>query len=384
MKLLQSIAFGILALTISGCAVKPTRVSIMNVSREKVAEALWQKGGKRWDKLCSGTVTAPRAVLDRPPQGKWATLFSSKVKEVWPKPEQLIKANQDKVVAKYSLDHAWTIAGWFLDAKDTIGLRTEYPNQVVLSLECKEKKETWCPLPLLCTLEDLLSFYQRNIDRERDVVLETVWTLKSNDKVGAYWPGKGTITNRPKSFLQGHTTWIAYKGGTAAPVINYLNKHDYEKSVKTSPHQIIFKKAIVHHPKFLEGLLFPVPPEQESLEEIHIKVIDPKNYPDCNEPTVAIGIATSGFMLKPSSPDGIDISNELRDNIIFVVWREVNLNRKPRKQPVFVDPYRWVEDIELRETRFIKKGKEQLRQEKLPTLRQVMEGVFKKEASNGQ
>ena len=126
---------------LSGCS-SPTTLKLHGVSKDEVANVLWKHGSKRIEHDIS---TGSRV-------------------QVWPDPPNIDKP---KTVFNYRLKH-------FLETeycKDTIYLREEGPNNLVVSLKCESKRV------FSDFLWGILKLYERDIKLEKSIMLETAREL---------------------------------------------------------------------------------------------------------------------------------------------------------------------------------------------------------------
>ena len=102
-------------LVVSGCAGGYTKVRVTGVSRDSVAQALWEAGGKetRTDE------------------------FGRSHDEVfWPSVDSI---NKRKAVVKYEEFRFTQIFSYSVPLRDTIKIAEKEPNGTVVSLRCKER-----------------------------------------------------------------------------------------------------------------------------------------------------------------------------------------------------------------------------------------------------
>jgi len=335
MKLARSVIYGILTIVISGCG-PPTTLQIKNVSREKVAQILWEHGSKR----------------------KYNSLLGPASERVWSSAEDI---NREETTIEYQID-SFLMKTY---GKDSISILGESPNEIEVSLQCEDKDVIFN----FCW--GLLSFYTRDLTTERNIMFRAATQLKNQAGASIEWVGYWQPANLPKIVMDGNAIWVAYKGASAEVASDYLTRWRYQKSACSNEQRTVFERDLRDHPDDGLGSLFAfaiflIMEQWESREKIVIRTITPENNPDSHEGVVVIGAAAFGIehvntvlswttKNKDRTDFYTDVGKELKEKVIYEICSRAAISAKG---VTFVDPSPWIEVIELSplETDFAKEG----------------------------
>lgn len=176
----------------SGCASVP-KAKISNVDGLTVAQILWQQGNPRsettpndlmapaYDKIISDMT----GINTSSPKNPNTHITHA---TVWPDPKTILK--KGTITIKYDIS-----AGFgFIYCKDKVSLKKQSQDKTILSVKCENKHveaENWGILGLLGFLmQNLNPVYERDIEREHTLMVNTTKILSEQYQAQIEWLGK--------------------------------------------------------------------------------------------------------------------------------------------------------------------------------------------------
>jgi len=315
-------------LVVSGCAGGYTKVRVTGVSRDSVAQALWEAGGKetRTDE------------------------FGRSHDEVfWPSVDSI---NKRKAVVKYEEFRFTQIFSYSVPLRDTIKIAEKEPNGTVVSLRCKER--------------DFLEWgMHRNKRKERGILLKM--TQKLQDKEGAIveWIGDWKPANEAVVVSRDNAKWIAYQGAPLSVAADFFKWRypDYVKRESSGADKVVFERRMDRDPAE-RGNWFPdiwkVKGEEkgwESNEKTLIKRVPLEGSLNDEGAVIVVGVAAEGIkyerkattvlvLLTGIEESYVDVGNELHNEVINGISDRILFESNNAR---FLDPSPWVEEIALPE-----------------------------------
>lgn len=322
---------------LSGCATIPT-ARISGVDRKTVVEALCETGGVRTyyrSSLFGGGTTESRTV--------WTSSDFSK---------------KTTLVKKYSLSHFLCST----ECRDRITVKSEDMGTTLLSLKCEQKF-----ISFIDFIAALSPFYKRNPNREERIMTDTLNRLVDQEGVSYEWVGKWKPTSSPIIAEQGHTKWLAYKGGNASLTFDYFSRNGYEE-FNNSDTRRTFTRHLTKDPyKKSKSKVtidsggkrrtIDLTSEWESVERILIRIIKQSEDSSISGEIVVVGLTATGVSCQRKPVGGesnlrieadyTDVSPKLLDTIISGLKQKANKrSRSSRKEYIeFIDPTPWVEAL---------------------------------------
>jgi hypothetical protein len=176
----------------SGCAAVP-KAKFSNVEGLTVAKILWQLGNPQTETTISNLMAPAIDQVFSEGSGERNSTTSDPNryvtrKTVWPDPEMILE--RKNLTIKYDISEAFTS----IHCKDTLLLKQQAKDKVVLSVKCEKKYMEFRDFGVLglldMALQSLNPVYGRDLERERFLMVSTAKILSEEHHAQVEWLGQ--------------------------------------------------------------------------------------------------------------------------------------------------------------------------------------------------